>query len=225
MSLRQALKKMLKPVRWHNLRTTQPISRIFGLDRGTPIDRYYIEKFLADQSALIKGRALEIEDNVYIRKFGKGVTSSEILHYTADNPRATIIGDLTQPQTLPAGGIDCFICTQTFNFIYDYKAAIRGAHTLLNKNGVLLCTLAGLCQISRYDMDRWGDFWRFTTRSAEEAFSEVFGRENVKVASYGNVLSSVALLHGVSVEELSREELDLVDPDYQIIITLIARKC
>jgi hypothetical protein len=33
-------------IRWSNLRQTTPISRVFGLDRGQAIDRYYIEAFL-----------------------------------------------------------------------------------------------------------------------------------------------------------------------------------
>jgi hypothetical protein len=219
------LTRLIKPARWRNLRTVKPLSRVFGFDRGMPIDRYYIEKFLSANSKYIKGRALEIGESEYTTKFGSDVTTKEVLHYTKDNSSATIIGDLTKIETLPAGEMDCFICTQTFNFIYDFKSAIRGAHYVLKKDGVLLATLAGVCQISRYDMDRWGDYWRFTTRSAEEAFGEIFGKENIAVQSFGNVLSSVSLLHGISADELSRDELDHHDPDYQIIITIVAKKC
>jgi hypothetical protein len=219
------LTRLFKPAQWHNLRTLKPLSRVFGFDRGTPIDRYYIEKFLSANSKYIKGRALEIGTSEYITKFGTGVTNKEVLHYTADNSSATIIGDLTKIETLPSDQMDCFICTQTFNFIYDFKSAIRGAHHLLKKDGILLATLAGVCQISRYDMNRWGDYWRFTTRSAEEAFGEVFGKDNVIVQSFGNVLSSVSLLHGISSDELSHDELDHQDADYQIIITVVAKKC
>jgi hypothetical protein len=219
------LTRLIKPVRWHNLRTVKPLSRVFGFDRGIPIDRYYIEKFISSNSQYIKGRSLEIGESEYTVKFGSAVTKKEVLHYTSDNNAATIIGDLTKIETLPAGQMDCFICTQTFNFIYDFKSAIRGAHHVLAKDGVLLATLAGVCQISRYDMDRWGDYWRFTTRSAEEAFGEVFGKENVRVQSYGNVLASVSLLHGISADELSHDELDHHDPDYQIVITVVAKKC
>jgi hypothetical protein len=33
----------------------------------------------------------------------------------------------------------------------------------LKPGGVLLATVSGISQISRYDMYRWGDYWRFTT--------------------------------------------------------------
>lgn len=220
----QRLRRFFKPVSWHNLRNTKPVSNVFGFDRGTPIDRYYIEKFLEAHKSLIKGDVLEIASDEYSAMFGSGITKQHILHYDTSNPKATIVGDLSNPSSLPGGTIDCFICTQTFNFIYDFKRAIQGAHHVLKKDGVLLATLAGLCQVSRYDMDRWGDFWRFTTKSAEEAFGEVFGKENVTVACYGNVLAATSLLHGISIEELTEKELDLVDADYQVIITVIARK-
>jgi hypothetical protein len=217
--------RLIKPVRWYNLRSVKPISTVFGLNRGTPIDRYYIEKFLAANRDLIKGRVLEISDNTYTKKFGGPDVTSDILHYSKDNHAATIIGDLTKPETLPANSMDCFICTQTFNFIYDFQSAIKGTHYLLKDGGTLLATMAGLCQISQYDMERWGDFWRFTSRSATEAFGNVFGKENIKVGHHGNVLASVGLLHGVSLEELTPQELDVVDPTYQIVITVTATKC
>jgi hypothetical protein len=135
-----------------------------------------------------------------------------------------MVGDLTDPASLPDGRIDCFICTQTFNFIYDFKSAIRGAFQLLRPGGVLLATLGGISQISRFDMDRWGDYWRFTTLSAEKAFSEVFGPEQVQVASEGNVLAATAFLQGIASEELTPEELDHPDDDYQLLITVVAQK-
>src|SRR6185503_10982321 len=50
-----------------NLRRLTPISRVFGFDRGTPVDRYYIENFLADNASDIRGRVLEVGDDSYTR--------------------------------------------------------------------------------------------------------------------------------------------------------------
>jgi len=58
--------RFLKKPQWHNLRTVQPISRVFGFDRGTPIDRVYIENFLEKNKNLIKGVVCEIaEDTLF----------------------------------------------------------------------------------------------------------------------------------------------------------------
>jgi len=223
-NLLKPFRRLINPVNWHDLRRVQPVSSVFGLERGSPIDRYYIEKFLKENDRYIKGNVLEIAESIYSKKFGKNIETFEVLHYDNDNPKATIIGDLTKTDTLPNNKIDCFICTQTFQFIYNFKDAIHGSHHLLKENGVLLATFAGISQISRYDMDRWGDYWRFTTLSATKAFEEIFGSGNVKVDYYGNVLSAVAFLEGITSEELSHEELDHKDHNYQVLITVVAKK-
>ena len=87
-----------------------------------------------------------------------------------------------------------------------------------------MATVAGISQISRYDMDRWGDYWRFTTASLEKLFTPIFNG-GVEIASFGNVLAATAFLQGVAVEDLpDRTLLDENDPDYQMLITIIARK-
>lgn len=217
------LKRRIKPVSWTNLRSTQPISRTFGLDRGTPIDRYYIESFLNQNRSLIQGRVLEIAESTYSRRFGQGVQQFEVLH-TQPGRGVTWIGDLTQSASLPEQAIDCFICTQTFPFIYAVEDAVKGAYRVLKPGGYLLATLGGISQISRYDMDRWGDYWRFTTASAERLFGGIFGASQVEVSSYGNVLSSIAFLEGMAVEDLTEKELHVQDPDYQLIITVKAQR-
>ena len=55
-------------------------------------------------------------------------------------------------------------------------------------------------------------------------FSEVFGSENVEIKCYGNVLASIALLEGISAEELKKEELLYSDNNYQLLITVKAVK-
>ena len=222
-SILKFVNRKTEPVNWHNLRNVKPVSQDFGYTRGTPVDRFYIEHFLQMNQQLISGNVLEIAESTYSKKFGKNITSFEVLHYDATNNNATIVGDLTHYQTLPQNKVDCFICTQTFNFIYDFKAAIHGSYHLLKPGGVMLCTVAGLCQISNYDMSRWGDYWRFTTKSIQQSFEEVFGK-NLIVQSYGNVLSATALLQGITVEELTPEELLFNDSNYQIIISIIATK-
>ena len=220
----KVLRRAIKKPNWYNLRTIKPISRVFGFDRGTPIDRIYIEHFLQKNQDYIQGVVCEIAEDTYAKKFGKNVKKIEILSYTNDNPKATIIGDLTNINTLPSNTIDCFIVTQTLNFIYDVKSAVRGIFHMLKDGGIILATVAGISQISRYDMDRWGDYWRFTDLSAKRLFEEVFGEGNVEVETYGNVLASIAFLHGIAAEELTKEELFYKDIDYQITIAIKARK-
>jgi hypothetical protein len=172
----------------------------------------------------ITGNVCEISESTYSYKFGSDVRKYEILHFSADNVNASIIGDLTDISTLPEKSIDCFIVTQTLNFIENVNDAIKGIHHILRDGGTALVTVAGICQISRYDMDRWGDYWRFTELSIRNHFNKVFGESNIDVASYGNVLTCISYLHGISAEELTEQELFYRDKDYQAVITIVARK-
>jgi hypothetical protein len=220
----QLLKRNLSRPRGIDFESVYPVSDHFGDDRGTPVDRLYIDSFLAANRHLIRGRVLEVAEDTYSRKFGSDVDSFDVLHYEAGAPHATLIGDLSTPSTLPESRFDCFICTQTIHVIYNYMDAIRGAYRLLAPGGVLLCTLSGIAQISRFDMDRWGDYWRFTTLSAQRSFSEVFGDQNVTVDYGGNCYAAINFLRGIALEELDKKKLTVKDPNYPIVISIIATK-
>lgn len=224
MRLRRWIERKLRPAgSLFDQRAMRPTSEIFGIDRGQPIDRYYIEAFIAQHRHLITGDVLEVAANEYTRKFGDSAARSFELYTTPTALATAVVGDLTRPETLPNGRFNCFICTQTFNFIYELDAAVKGACHLLNEGGYLLATVGGVSQISRFDMDRWGDFWRLSSAACERLFSDNFSE--VTVISYGNLSAAVALLRGFSVEDLpSRSVLDEHDPNYQVIIGIVARK-
>lgn len=214
-----------KAIAMGSLRNISPVSKVFGLDRGHAIDRYYIESFLAENKSYIKNVVLEIGDSEYTKKYGDGqVVRSEVLHAVAGNPHATIVGSLSTGEGIPDNAFDCMILTQTIHCIYDIKSVILNSYRALKPGGIILATLPGISQISRYDMDRWGDYWRFTTLSAKKLFEEAFPAENITIKSYGNVLVAISFLEGLSLEELDKSELDYTDEDYQVLITVRAQK-
>jgi SAM-dependent methyltransferase len=213
------------PVDLGDLYRRTPVSRAFGFERGRPVDRYYIERFLASHAGDIRGRALEVGENLYTRLYGGDqVVQSDVLNLTADNPNATIVADLTRGDSIPSEAFDCFIFTQTLQFIYDVRAALATIHRILKPQGVLLASFPVLSQICRYDMDRWGDYWRFTNASVARLLGEFFNPDQVEVSAYGNVLAAVCFLHGLAAEDLSSADLDFHDPDYQVVITARAVK-
>jgi SAM-dependent methyltransferase len=202
----------------------EPVSRVFGIDRGKPVDRYYIEAFLRSERALITGHVMEIEDALYTRMFGTGAVNAEVLRYSGEGGPSIRIGDLTKQESLPSGELDAFICTQTLNFIYELESAVQGIHHALKPGGHALVSVAGLVQISRYDADRWGDLWRFTPQSAQRLFGDVFGADNVEVTTYGNSYAAACLMKGFATEECDAALLEKVDADYPVVITILAQK-
>jgi hypothetical protein len=203
----------------------EPVSRMYGADRGRPVDRWYIERFLAAHAADVRGRVLEVAETTYTQWYGgEDVTSSDVLHAAPGNPDATIVGDLATGRGIPREAFDCFIMTQTLHVIYDIAAAVRGTWNLLAPGGVLLATVPGISQISSDGRRDWGDWWRFTTDSASRLFSDVYGAGNVEVEAHGNVLSAACFLYGFAAEELSEAELAHRDPAFELLMTIRAAK-
>jgi len=221
----KGINRKLNAPNWKNFRHLEPISDVFGYDRGNQsVHRYYIDNFVASHAAEISGKALEVAERTYIERHGLKVTEAAIIHYSEHKGDGSFIGDLTKVETLPKEDFDTFVCTQTFNFIYDFKAAIEGSKYLLKPGGHLIATVSGIQQISKFDASRWGDYWRFTGESCKRCFGEVFGDANVQITTFGNVLASVAALEGLSAAELTKEELAFSDPAYEIVIGILARK-
>jgi SAM-dependent methyltransferase len=212
-------------VNFGDLRRLEPLTRSFGYDRGRPIDRYYINKFLTRYASDIQGHVVEIGDDRYTKKFGGArVTHSDVLDQDHPDSSPTIIADLANTDHVPSNSFDCIIIIQTLQFIYDVHAVVRTLHRILKPGGVVLASLPSLSPICRYDMDRWGDYWRFTSAAVQRLFEDIFDSGNIAVEAYGNVLVSMAFLQGMAAEDLKTEELDYKDRDYEALITVRAVK-
>jgi SAM-dependent methyltransferase len=208
-----------------DLRRTTPISRDWGFDRGTPVDRYFIERFLAANAMSVRGRVLEIDTDEYTRAFGGGrVTRSDALHQSEYLPGITIVDDLTDGSTLDSDAFDCVLVTQTLQLIYDPAAALRTIHRILKPGGVALCTVPGISKITGDEAGRWGYFWGFTGRSARTLFGERFDTGHVEVQEYGNVLTASAFLFGLAAEELRPADLEHRDPGFPVLLGVRATK-
>lgn len=209
-----------------DLRRVKPISELEGYERGLPVDRYYIEKFLASNSGHIKGHVLEIGDDEYTKKFGKDrVEKSDILNYDKGfNPRTTIEADLSSAPHIPSDTFDCIIFTQTLQFIYDMHSAIRTLSRILKPGGVLLATLGGISNTYGVGPSESDWYWLFTASSASRIFQEDFPDAGIEVTPHGNVLAAIGFLEGLSFHEFSENELDYYDPRYQMLITVKATK-
>lgn len=213
------------PARALGLTRLEPVSRTFGFERGKPIDRWYIERFLAAHASDVRGRVLEVAESTYSQWYGgTDVERSDVLHAAPGNPQATIVGDLTTGEGIPARAFDCFVMTQTLPFIYGVADAVRGAHRLLRPGGVVLASVPGMSQVSREDQRDWGDWWRFTSQGARRLFADVFGDDAVQVAAHGNVLAACAFLYGLAAEDLTQAQLAHRDPDYELVTTVRAVK-
>lgn len=210
-----------------SLKRLTPISPIFGIDRDLiSVERYYIEDFLQKHQTDIQGRVLEMGEPLYTEKFGgTEVSQSDVLNYVEGNPKATIVADLTDAPHIPDNSFDCIVITQTLQMIFDADKAIASLHRILKPGGVVLATSHGITKVARREgVDDWGEYWHFTTQSSRKLFGDVFGRENIDVSSYGNILTTIASLHGLAASEIDAEELNHNDPDYELLVMVRAVK-
>jgi SAM-dependent methyltransferase len=207
-----------------DLRRTTPIDPNWGYERGLPIDRMYVERFLGAHAADIRGHVLEIGAPDYTRKLGTRVEKVDVLHAKAGNPEATIVGDLVDAPHIPSDTFDCAILTQVLQYVYEVQAALQTLHRILAPGGVLLATAPGITKISTADDELWGEWWHYTARSLRRLAEEAFGEGNAEVQVYGNVLTATAFLYGLTPRDLPEEALEAEDPLYEVILALRAVK-
>jgi SAM-dependent methyltransferase len=219
---RARARRVVRRGRLGSLRRTTPLSDVWGRDRGTPIDRYYIDAFLREHSADITGRVVELLDDRYTARFGTSVTQRDVLDVDPSNSAATIVADLTAADSIDTESFDCFILVQTLHFVYDVQSAVAEVHRTLKPGGVVLCTVPSVSRVSRRSLD--SEYWRFTTAACERLFGRTFGDDQVEVSSYGNVLAAIAFLTGLASEELDLSELDTRDPFFPVVIAVRAQK-
>tara|TARA_Y100001968_G_C19422462_1_gene752531 strand:- start:1358 stop:2071 length:714 start_codon:yes stop_codon:yes gene_type:complete len=225
------VKKIFKSFYLGSLRLFFPLKPIdklfsksykFGLDRGTPIDRIYIQKFLFESKKYITGNILEVGDPTYTKQFGSNVESSIIVAGSHDACESYPKASFTDWNTLSQiPKIDCIIATQVLNFIYDYREAIKNISRLIKPSGVVLFTVSSISPISKYDNDRWGDYWRFTPRSISNILKEYFNE--VIINSYGNSKLASAFIMGYCAEDMLLKDFNYNDPIFPITLTIIAK--
>jgi SAM-dependent methyltransferase len=223
--LRQRLRRLLRPALLGTLRSTVPRSDVWGFDRGTPVDRFYIERFLRAHAVDIRGRTLEVMDDAYTRRFGTAVARADVLDIDAGNPRATVVvPDLAAADAIPDDAFDCFVLTQTLQLVFDVRAALGHVHRVLRPGGTLLLTVPCVSRIVDH-LWRDTDYWRFTPASLGRLVREAFGPDaEVEVRGHGNVLACVAFMAGIAHEELPRRRLERDDDRFPLVVTARAVK-
>jgi SAM-dependent methyltransferase len=196
------------------------VSRAYGYDRGTPVDRCYIHDFVVGHRADIRGRILDVGDDENARRYASSYERIDVLHPVAGTPGATVIGDLETGEGIPHGAFDCVLLLETLNNIYDVRRAVQAVRDSLRPGGVAFFTANGLAARD----NQWHDYWRLTSESMRRLLDDAFGAAAVEVRAYGNVRAAAAYLYGLAAEELGGDELAYRDPSYEVTVCGFARR-
>lgn len=206
--------------RWGNLRRVTPFSTRFGFDRGTPVDRYYLDKFLDAHRASITGDVLEIQMVAYARRYGHALGRADSVDIAAAH-RPTYLCDLARSEgVLPSEAYDCFLLPSTLQHLRDLDGALRHALRVVRPGGMLLATAAGFVPL----IDDGPDYWRLSAEGWRQVLARVWPGCQVEVTGHGNCLAAVAAMLGLALEELTPAELDAADPRYPVMIGVACRK-
>jgi SAM-dependent methyltransferase len=196
----------------------EPLSRRFGLDRGRPVDRVFIERFLEEHAGDVRGRVLEVYEATYTSRFGGSrVTRSDVVDASGSNPRATLVGDLREPGWLPKRAFDCIVLTQTLHSAPDPAAVVRALALALAPGGVLLATFAGVSQRSRMGEEPgFTELWRFTSDGVRSLFAG--SGLDADIHAHGNLLACASFLYGMAEHETDPRAFANDDPDYELVV-------
>jgi SAM-dependent methyltransferase len=190
-----------------------PLSERWGFDRGTPLHRHYIRRFLEENASDVRGSCLEFNDSLYTEQIGgHRVIERHVIHVDRTNPRATIVADLTKPNEVGSDRFDCIICTHVLHVVFDLRAIARELHRILRPGGVLLVAVPQLSMAG----PEFDELWRFTSLGLRRLLEEPFGRGQVEARGYGNALVAAAEIRGLVAEELTEREISAQDPRFAI---------
>lgn len=206
--------------RWGNLRRARPFSEAFGFDRGTPVDRYYLHRFLETSRPAIAGDVLEIQVVAYATRFGHDLRRTDSVDVS---PRfgPTYLCDLARSEgVIPSDAYDCFLLPNTLQHLRDLEGCLRHALRVIRPGGMLLASAAGFVPL----IPDGPDYWRLSAEGWREVLGRAWAGCEIRVESHGNCLAAVAAMLGLAHEELTPAELDVQDPRYPVLVTVACRK-
>jgi SAM-dependent methyltransferase len=166
--LRIAMRGYDRP-RWGNLRRLRPFSENYGFDRGTPIDRYYLDRFLDTNRALVAGDVLEVQNSTYTMRFGHSLSRTDTFDIVR-GPSVTFVCDLAESEPIiPSAAYDCVLLPNTLQHLRRLDACLRNALRIVRPGGAILASAAGFLPLTADAGDYWRmspDGWRDTLASA-----------------------------------------------------------
>lgn len=196
--------------RFGDLARTAPLGR-WGYERGTPVDRWYIRRWLLEHAQHVRGHALEVKEDLYASELGAATV--EVLDIDAGNPRATLVGDLCGPGTLPDERYDAALVTQTLQFVADPGAAVQHLVAALRPGASLLLTVPCLSRV-----DGPADRWRWTPAGLRELLDGCVPGAVREVEGLGNGLAGRAFLFGLAAEDLPHQALQVADAALPLVV-------
>ncbi len=194
----------------------------FGVSRGTPLDRKLISDYLWTATRDIDSM------NLTVLEFGDRIISENMLKksiswiflysqkFEIDTKNKIIYGDLTnfdESYSAIYGTFDIILSTQLMAFTDDPFAVVKNLNKMMKKDGVLVGTEPFLSPVSRYDNEKWGDYFRFTLKGMKKLLDSAKFTIS-EITPLGNFSWSLALSKGLVQEDNLKLPISIDDGRY-----------
>jgi SAM-dependent methyltransferase len=201
-----------------DMRRSIPFCPSYGYSRGTPIDRYYLARFVDKVRPLVIGRALEIGGRKgNHRLYGFTETSDYLTMDLEHDEHSDIVGDAQNANEKYNSTFDSIVLFNVLEHCEKPWLVARNAHAWLKPGGRLFALVPTVQRLHRDPMDYW--------RLMPDAMQSILGDfENVEVSTFGNLLTVNAALYGIAAEELRDYELNDINPEYPVVTCAVAYK-
>jgi hypothetical protein len=200
-----------------DLKRERPFCPHFGHFRGTPIDRYYLDRFIDEIRDEVKGVTLEIggsKGNKELYKFNNATT---YLTMDLGGPDLDIVGDAHDPNIIEEASLDTVVLFNVLEHCEQPWAVVDNIYRWLKPNGQVVCMVPNAQRVHRVPFDYW--------RILPDALNSIFSRfPKRKLHVYGNPVTVTASYYGIASEEFSREELDYYHENYPVANCIHAQK-
>jgi len=201
---------------WGDLRRRTPLCPAFGSGRGTPIDRWYLDRFVEDVRNTITGEVLAIggarSDRLH---FGLRSASAFRILDVVERTGVDIVGDVHDRSLVDAASLDSTLLFNVLEHCLDPRAVVANVRHWLRPGGRCFVMVPNAQRLHAAPVD----LWRFSAAGLAELFQ---GWAAVDVRSYGNLTTVLASHLGIAAEELSPHELELVQADHPVATCAVA---
>jgi SAM-dependent methyltransferase len=160
-----------------------------------------------------------VQTDGYTRRFGANVRRSATFDIVPQF-QPTYLCDLAQcDDVLPSAAFDCVLLPNTLQHLRELDLCLGQLRRIVRPGGSILASAAGLLPLTG-DVP---DLWRFSPDGWREQLTRAWPDADVSVAGHGNCLASVASQLGLALEELTDAELDVNDPRFPVLTTILCR--
>jgi len=189
----------------------------FGFSRGTPLDRYYLNKFVAESRDLVVGSVLEIGGQKGSHELYGFKNATSYVTMSIDSSDADITTDAHDASAALPESYDSIIIFNVLEHCRRPWVIASNIYSWLKPGGRVFVMIPNMQRIHEGP----GDYWRILP----EGLRSIFNQFNVeKLVTYGNLFTSIAALSGVSSEEIPTGDKDSLDTDYPTITCMTGSK-